>query len=87
MDSLEFIISPHQHSIVHGKSCLYDLLETVHEINTILEDGDVVGLLESVNLRSGSIFVSLWKLHFGGQGETKRKPDTNLLRNVCRPLF
>ena len=39
------------------------------------------------NLRSGSIFVSLWKLHSGGQGETKREPDTNLLRNVCRPLF
>ena len=35
------------------------------------------------NLRSGSIFVSLWKLH----GETKRVPDTNLLRNVCRLLF
>ena len=41
----------------------------------------------SNNLRSGSIFVSLWKLHSGGQGETKREPDTNLLRNVCRPLF
>ena len=40
-----------------------------------------------VNLRSGSIFVSLWKLHSGGHGETKREPDTNLLRNVCRPLF
>ena len=39
------------------------------------------------NLRSDSIFVSLWKLHSGGQGETKREPDTNLLRNVCRPLF
>ena len=26
-----------------------------------------------VNLRSGSIFVSLWKLHCGGQGETKRE--------------
>ena len=39
------------------------------------------------NLRSGSIFVSLLKLHSGGQGETKREPDTNLLRNVCRPLF
>ena len=24
------------------------------------------------NLRSGSIFVALWKLHSGGQGETKR---------------
>ena len=39
------------------------------------------------NLRSGSIFVSLWKLHSSGQGETKREPDTNLLGNVCRPLF
>ena len=39
------------------------------------------------NLRSGSIFVSLLKLHSGWQGETKRHPDTNLLRNVCRPLF
>ena len=28
------------------------------------------------NLRSGSIFVSLWKLHSGGQGETKREPET-----------
>ena len=28
------------------------------------------------NLRSGSIFVSLWKLHSGGHGETKREPDT-----------
>ena len=39
------------------------------------------------NLRSGSIFVSLWKLNSGGQGERKREPDTNLLRNICRPLF
>ena len=39
------------------------------------------------NLRSGSIFVSLLKLHSGGHDETKREPDTNLLRNVCRPLF
>ena len=28
------------------------------------------------NLRSGSIFVSLRNLHSGGQGETKREPDT-----------
>ena len=41
----------------------------------------------SSNLRSGSIFVSLWTLHSRGHGETKREPDTNLLRNVCRPLF
>ena len=41
----------------------------------------------SSNLRSGSIFVSLWKLHCDGQGETKREPDTNLLPNVCRPIL
>ena len=34
--------------------------------------------LSHTNLRSGSIFVSLWKLHSGGQDETKREPDTNL---------
>ena len=28
----------------------------------------------TINLRSGSIFVSLWKLHSGGQDETKREP-------------
>ena len=28
------------------------------------------------NLRSGSIFVSLWKLHSGGHGETKREPSS-----------
>ena len=39
------------------------------------------------NLRWGSIFDSLWKLHSGGQGETKREPDTKRLRNVFRPLF
>ena len=27
------------------------------------------------NLRSGSIFVSLWKLHSGGHDETKREPQ------------
>ena len=27
------------------------------------------------NLRSGSIFISLWKLHSGGHGETKREPN------------
>ena len=41
---------------------------------------------QHINLRSGSTFVSLWKLHSGGLGETKREPGTNL-RNVCRPLF
>ena len=44
-------------------------------------------IIDSINLRSGSIFISLWKLYSGGQGETKREPDTNLLRNVCHPLF
>ena len=40
-----------------------------------------------LNLRSGSIFISLWKLHSGGQGETETEPDTNLLPNVFRPLL
>ena len=38
------------------------------------------------NLRSGSVFSSVRKFkkkHYDGQGETKREPDTNLLRNVC----
>ena len=42
------------------------------------------------NLRSGSVFSSVRKFkkkHYDGQGETKREPDTNLLRNVCWPLF
>ena len=38
-------LSPHQHGFVQGKSCLSNLLETVHEINTILEDGEVVDLV------------------------------------------
>ena len=38
-------LSQHQHGFVHGKSCLSNLLETVHEINTILEDGEVVDLV------------------------------------------
>ena len=33
---------------------------------------------QHINLRSGSTFVSLWKLHSGGLNETKREPDTNL---------
>ena len=37
-------LSPHQHGFVQGKSCLSNLLETVHKINTILEDGEVVDL-------------------------------------------
>ena len=38
-------LSPHQHGFVRGKSWLSNLLETVHEINTILEDGEVVDLV------------------------------------------
>ena len=38
-------LSPHQHGFVQGKSCLSNLLETVHEINTILEDVEVVDLV------------------------------------------
>ena len=41
----------------------------------------------STNLRSGSIFVLLCKIHSSGQGETKIEPGTNLLRNVFHPLF
>ena len=33
------------HGFVHGKLCISSLLETVHEINTILEDGEVVDLV------------------------------------------
>ena len=38
-------LSPHQHGFVQGKSCLSNLLETVHKINTILVDGEVVDLV------------------------------------------
>ena len=38
-------LSPHQHGFVQGKSCLSNRLETVHEINTILEDGEEVDLV------------------------------------------
>ena len=38
-------LSPHQHGFVQGKSCLSNLLETVHKMNTILEDGEVVDLV------------------------------------------
>ena len=33
------------HSFVHDKSCISNLLETVHEINTILEYGEAVDLV------------------------------------------
>ena len=50
-------LSPYQHGFVHGKSCLFNLLETVHEINTILEEGgcsrpSLLGLSESVRQSS-----------------------------------
>ena len=35
-------LSPHQPGFVHGKSCLSNVLENMHEIYTILEDADVV---------------------------------------------
>ena len=35
----------HPHGFVQGKSCLSNLLETVHEINTVLGDGEVVDLV------------------------------------------
>lgn len=33
------------HGFVHDKSCISNLLETVHEINTILENGEAVDLV------------------------------------------
>ena len=71
-------------------SCFFFILDLdeckdkTHQCDVNANCTNIPGLY---NLRSGSIFVSLWKLHFGGQDETKREPDTNLLRNVCRPLF
>ena len=38
-------LSSHPHGFFRGKSCLSNLLETVHEINTILEDGEVIDLV------------------------------------------
>ena len=38
-------LSLHQHGFNHGKSSLSNLLETVHEINAILENGEVVDLV------------------------------------------
>ena len=38
-------LSVHQHGFNHGKSSLSNLLETVHEINAILENGEVVDLV------------------------------------------
>ena len=38
-------LSLHQHGFNHGKSSLSNLLETVHEINASLENGEVVDLV------------------------------------------
>ena len=38
-------LSPNQHGFVQAKSCLSSLLETVHKINTILDDGEAVDLV------------------------------------------
>ena len=38
-------LSLHQHGFNHGKWSLSNLLETVHEINAILENGEVVDLV------------------------------------------
>ena len=38
-------LSRHQHGFVLGKSCFSNLLETVQEINRILENGDEVDLI------------------------------------------
>lgn len=38
-------LSKHQHGFVLGKSCFSNLLETVQEINRILENGDEVDLI------------------------------------------
>ena len=43
-------LSLHQHGFVHGKSCLSNLLETVHEIHTIIEDGGVADVVDLVYL-------------------------------------
>ena len=40
--------------------------------------------MSRANLRSGSIFVSLWKLHSGGQGETISA--VAVIENVREPL-
>ena len=42
---------------------------------------------EIPNLRSGSIFVLLCKKHSGGQGETKREPDTSLYEMSATHFF
>ena len=38
-------LSPQQHRFVRGKLWLSNLLETVHDVNTILEDGEVADLV------------------------------------------
>ena len=46
-----------------------------------------VMLEHNINLRSGSIFVSFWKWHSGGQGETKREPDYKRFTKRLPPTF
>ena len=62
-----------------------------------IEAGSKITLKSYPNLRSGSIFVSLCNNIPAGKAKrsgsifvslkTKTEPDTNLLPNVCRPLF
>ena len=58
----------------------YDLKVRRDTVMRALSSIDPEGVERVVlpNLRSGSIFVSLWKLHSGGQGETKIEPDLRL---------
>ena len=65
----------------------HDVMKINRKFVFFLLDGTLLSGTAKLSLRSGSMFVSLWKLHSDGQGETKREPDTNLLRNVFRPLF
>ena len=59
-------------------SILGPILFTMYVDDLINEISNSQVKLYVDNLRSGSIFVSLWELHSGGQDETKREPDTNL---------
>ena len=56
-------------------------------LNKKKNEGDSGESSKTTSLRTSSIFVSLRKYHSDGQGETKREPDINLLRNVYRPLI
>ena len=57
------------------------------EVHLVMIKTSFLFLWKLCNLRSGSVFVSLCKKHSGEQGETKRQPDTNLIRNVCAHFF